>query len=286
MSHFSIAAMQLALKSGDNLAFIEQQIVDTVQRYPWINMVVLTELCSYGANKTFAEQLPGKAEIFYCNLAKKQNIWIITGSMYEKVGDELYNCSSVINNQGEVVSRYRKIFPFYPYESGVNPGTDFVVFDVPEGRIGLAICYDLWFPEVARTLACMGAEIIIYPTMTGTIDRELEVLMTQSTAIVNQCYALSINAVGEQGNGQSIIVGPEGDVIYKAGSQQEIIPIELDFERVRRSRERGIKGLGQPLKSFRDNEIKFTAYENNSEKNNNLNKLGPLIKPNNENIIS
>ena len=282
MSHFSIAALQLSLSQGDNLAFIEQQIINTKRRYPWIDMVVLSELCSYGANKSFAEQLPGKAELFYAKLAKQQNIWIVTGSQFEQVTDEIYNCSTVINNQGEVVNRYRKMFPFYPYEEGVYPGKDFVVFDVPQGRIGLAICYDLWFPEVARTLACMGAEVILYPTMTGTIDRKLEMLLAQSTAITNQCYTFSINGAGEQGNGQSIIVGPEGDVVYQAGTEQEIIPVEVDFSRVQRTRDRGILGLGQPLKSFRDNDTDFTIYKNNSDKNSQLKKLGPLILPHND----
>ena len=91
-------------------------------------------------------------------------------------------------------------------------GKDFVVFDVPQGRIGLAICYDLWFPEVARTLVSMGAEIIIYPTLAGTIDRSAELILAQSTSIVNQCYTLSVNAAGQLGNGQSIVVGPEGNI--------------------------------------------------------------------------
>ena len=279
MSHFSIAALQLALPSEDNLAFIGEEITRTIKRFPWIDMVVLSELCSFGPDKKYAEQLPGKAEKFYCHIAKEQNIWLVTGSQYEQLGDEIYNCCTVINNNGEIVSRYRKIFPFYPYESGVCPGKDFIVFDVPQGRIGLAICYDLWFPEVARTLACMGAEVILYPTLTGTIDRPLELLMAQTTSAINQCYTLSVNACGDYGNGQSIVVGPEGEVIYQAGQEPEVIPIEVDFERVRRTRERGIHGLGQPLKSFRDNDIEFSIYNNATEKNSQLNKLGSMIIP-------
>ena len=279
MSHFSIAGLQLALSSGDNLDVIGKEITKTKARFPWVDMIVLTELCTYGPAKTNAEQFPSKAELFYCQLAKELNLWIVTGSQYEQVGDEIYNSSTVVNNQGEIINRYRKLFPFYPYESGICPGKDFLVFDVPQGRIGLAICYDLWFPEVARTLACMGAEAIIYPTMTGTTDRPNELIIAQSTAVVNQCYTLSINTAGDFGVGRSIIVGPEGDVIYEAGSEQEIIPVELDFERVRRTRERGLRGLGQPLKSFRDNETDFTIYKNHNDKSNELNKMGPLIVP-------
>jgi predicted amidohydrolase len=280
MSHFSIAALQLALPAEDNLALIGREISNTKNRFPWINMVVLSELCSYGPDKKHAEQLPGKAELFYCNLAKELELWIITGSQFEQVSEEIYNTSSVINNKGEIVNRHRKIYPFYPYEAGVSPGKEFIVFDVPQGRIGLAICYDLWFPEVARTLACMGAEVIVYPTMTATIDRSMEVILAQATSVSNQCYTLSINTSGVYGNGKSIMVGPEGDTIYQAGAEQEIIPLEIDFERVRRTRERGLHGLGQPLKSFRDNEIEFPIYSNNDIKNAQLNKLGELKLPN------
>jgi predicted amidohydrolase len=283
MSHFSIAALQLSLASENNLDVIGAEIAQAKRRFPWLDMIVIGELCSYGTDKKHAEQLPGKAELFYCKLAKEHDVWLIPGSQYEKLGDDIYNTSSVINNKGEVISRYRKIYPFFPYEAGVTPGSDFVVFDVPQGRIGLAICYDIWFPEVARTLACKGAEVIIYPTLTGTIDRPVELIMAQSTSVVNQCYTFSVNLSGELGNGQSVVVSPEGDVIYQAGREQEIIPIEVDFERVRRNRERGIHGLGQPLKSFRDNDIAFSIYNNLTEKNKELNKLGTTSIPNKSN---
>jgi predicted amidohydrolase len=283
MSHFSIAALQLSLASENNLDVIGVEIAKAKRRFPWLDMIVIGELCSYGTDKKHAERLPGKAEIFYCQLAKEHDVWLIPGSQYEKLGDDIYNTSSVINNKGEVISRYRKIYPFFPYETGVTPGSDFVVFDVPQGRIGLAICYDIWFPEVARTLACQGAEVIIYPTLTGTIDRPVELIMAQSTSVVNQCYTFSVNLSGELGNGQSVVVSPEGDVIYQAGREQEIIPIEVDFERVRRNRERGIHGLGQPLKSFRDNDIAFSIYNNLTEKNKELNKLGTTSIPNKSN---
>lgn len=73
----------------------------------------------------------------------------------------LFPCS-VIDPEGRVVVRYRKMFPFRPYSVDVDTGTDFVVFDVPDvGAFGLSIRYDIWFPEHARTLACMGAEVIL-----------------------------------------------------------------------------------------------------------------------------
>jgi len=279
MSHFSIAGLQLAMPCGDNLTVIGKEIVKIKKRFPWLNMIVLSELCSYGPEKKYATSFPSDAEKFYCQLAKENNIWLIPGSHYEEHKGDIYNTASVINNQGKVIERYRKIYPFLPYESGVSAGNDFVVFDVPQGRIGVAICYDLWFPEVARELVGKGAEVLIYPTLTGTIDRSIELVMAQATAATNQCYVIAINAAGDLGNGQSIAVGPEADIIYQANIGSEVIPLEVDFERVRRSRERGLHGLGQPLKSFRDNSVTYDIYQDNNNKNSTLKKYGKLVIP-------
>lgn len=279
MSHFSIAGLQLDLPSGNNLEVIANEIKNIKQRFPWLNMVVLSELCTYGPEKKYADVLPNKTEQRYCQIAKENDLWLIPGSLYEQVDAEVFNTTTVINNSGDIVARYRKIYPFYPYESGVSCGQDFVVFDVPQGRIGVAICYDLWFPEVARQLTSMGAEVLIYPTLTGTIDRPIELAMAQATAATNQSYVLTINTAGELGNGQSIVVGPDGSIIYQAGVGVEKIPIEVDFNLVRRNRERGLHSLGQPLKSFAENKIKFSVYEDKSLLNKTLIEFGPLAIP-------
>ena len=281
MSHFSIAGMQLSLPCGDNLATIGDEITKTKKRFPWVDMIVLSELLTYGPEKKYADKRPSKAEMFYCKLAKDLNIWLIPGSDYEIDGDDIFNTTSVINNKGIVIERYRKIYPFCPYESGISCGQDFVVFDVPQGRIGVAICYDLWFPEVARSLICLGAEVLIYPTLTGTIDRTVELSMAQATAAMNQCYVFAVNGLGDYGNGKSIIVAPDGSVIHQAGLTKEVFPVEIDFALVRRNRERGLHGLGQPLKSFRDNSITFAFATEKERKHSKLSKLGQLKIPKN-----
>ena len=133
--------------------------------------------------------MPGVTEQRYQNLARKLGIWLIPGSLYERHEGRVYNTAPVIDPQGLVVARYRKIFPFLPYEAGVSHGTELCVFDVPEvGRFGLSICYDQWFPEVSRGLAWRGAEVILHPTMTTTTDRAQELVLAQANAITNQCF--------------------------------------------------------------------------------------------------
>ncbi len=108
--------------------------------------------------------------------------WLLPGSLYELDGDVIYNTAVVISPEGEIVAKYRKMFPWLPYEAGTAAGNEFCVFDIPDvGRFGLMICYDMWFPEVTRTLVWMGAEVILQPTMTPTSDREVELVMAQAS---------------------------------------------------------------------------------------------------------
>jgi hypothetical protein len=124
----------------------------------------------------------------------------------------------------------------------------------------------------------MGAEVIICSTLTGTIDRELELSIARTNAIVSQSYFFNINVTGRMGNGRSIIVGPDGKVIHQAGEKIEIMPIEINLEHIRRVRERGIFCLGQTLKSFRDSKVKFPAYTEGHDQSEALNRLGDLRK--------
>jgi len=262
MGHLAVAGLQLALNNEDNLAVIETEIARTRQRYPWIQMIVLPELATFGSSPKLAVELPGAVEDCFCEAARKNDVWLVPGSIFEREGDRIYNTCPVINPAGEVVARHRKLFPFAPYEQGVAWGEQFVVFDVPgAGRLGLLICYDMWFPEAVRALAWLGAEAIICPTMTTTIDRDVELAIARSSAAINQLWFFNINAAGNLGFGRSTVVGPDGTVIYTAGSGREIITAELDFLQVRRIRERGLFGQCQTLKSFRDRTVRFPQYQ-------------------------
>lgn len=281
MTPFSIAGMQLNLSAvHDNLAYMSSRLDLLMHIYPWVDMVVFSELAAFGPSTRHRQPVPGPAEEQFRRLAEKHRIWMLPGSIFEKDGDKCYNTASVIDPGGEVVGRYRKMFPFRPYEEGVDAGSQPLVFDVPDiGRFGVSICYDMWFPETSRTLAAMGAEVILHPSLTGTIDRDAELAIARATAVQQQCFMFDINGAGDGGNGQSIIVGPFGDILHQAGRSEEMMPFEIDIDRVRRSREIGMRGLGQPLKSFRDREIDFDVYRNNSETAKYLQTLGPLEKP-------
>ncbi len=279
MIPFSIAGIQMHVSaSRSNVEMMKHKIEVLTSVYPWVQMVMFSELCAYGPLTLHAQAFPNHDERVFCDIAKKHGIWLIPGTMFQKHDHKIFNTASVINPDGEVVGRYNKLFPFYPYETGVTGGDEFLIFDVPEvGRFGITICYDMWFPETSRTLAVQGVEVILHPTLTGTIDRDVELTIVQATAATNQCYVFDINGLSDGGTGRSIVCGPDGRVLYQASTGEEMIPIEIDLERVLRSRENGILRLGQPLKSFRNRNIDFTIYQNKSSPY--LDTLGPLIKP-------
>jgi formamidase len=192
-----------------------------------------------------AEPIPGRLTDRLCALARELDVWLVPGSLNE-LGDDgkLYNTAIAINPAGEIVARYRKIFPWRPWEQGAI-GDQIVTFDMPgKGRVGLMICYDGWFPEVARNVAWRGAEVILHPSATTTVDRHQELVLARANAIVNQVFLVNVNAAGTPGLGLSVIADPEGRVLYEGGTGEEIIPITLNLDTVAGVRAHGSVGLG------------------------------------------
>lgn len=283
MASLGIAALQLAAGSSGNLDLLEHEVRAVAKRFPWIDLVVTGELAIHGASLDRAEPAGGDTERRLGELAAETGLWIVPGSIYERRGAATFNTAPVFNPSGKVVARYDKMFPFLPYEAGVEPGRDYVVFDIPgAGRIGIAICYDMWFPEMVRTLAGMGAEVILLPTMTNTIDRDVELSIARANAAINQCYFVDVNMAGDLGVGRSAVYGPGGDVICETGAGREVIALDLDLDQVSRMRERGWQGLGQVLKSFRDSDVCFPLHENAGARRQAMQAMGPLELPKKE----
>ena len=188
MNVFSVAGIQLNVVGGQsNVAEMERQLASVKQRFPWVQMVVFSELAAFGSDLRFAEPAGREIETAFQEMAARHGVWLIPGSHSVQSGSDVSNTALAINPIGEIVGRYQKQFPFLPFEKNVKPGTEFLVFDVPEvGRFGLSICYDLWFPETTRTLVAMGAEVILHPSLTNTIDRRIELDIVRATAAMNQ----------------------------------------------------------------------------------------------------
>ena len=282
MTPFAIAGVQMHVSAlQSNVEAMRHRIEILMARFPWIQMALFSELAPYGPLNQFAQPFPNDAIALFQEDARRFGIWLIPGSMFEKRDDgRIYNTSVVINPDGEIVSRYSKMFPFKPYEQGIASGTEFCVFDVPDvGRFGLSICYDIWFPETTRQLTSQGVEVLLHPVLTGTTDRDAEIAIARATAAQFQCYVFDVNGLGAGGVGRSLVVDPSATVLHQSAGQEDIFPIEIDLDMVRRQRETGLRGLGQVLKSFRDREAEFSIYDRNSGADSYLNTLGPLETP-------
>jgi len=282
MTPFAIAGVQMHVGAlHPNVETMRQRIQVTMARFPWVQMVLFSELSPYGPLDRFAQPFPNDTIAAFQHDAKTFGIWLIPGSMFERRADgQIYNTAVVINPDGEIVAKYSKMFPFRPYEAGISAGSGFCVFDVPDvGRFGLSICYDIWFPETTRQLTAQGVEVLLHPVLTGTTDRDAEIAIARATAAQFQCFVVDVNGLGAGGVGRSLVVDPSAMVLHQSAGQEDIFPIEVDLDLVRRQRDTGLRGLGQVLKSFRDRPVDFSVYDRTSGVDAFLDTLGPLSMP-------
>lgn len=212
-----------------------------------------------------AEPIDGPRHRHLARIARNLGIWLLPGTVCERGEDgHLYNTAPVYSPEGERVAAYRKCFPWRPYEP-FQPGNRLEVFDIPGvGRIGLAVCYDIWFPEVVRQLAWSGAEVIINQAATSTNDRAQEQILVQANAIFNQVYMVSSNSATPSGEGQSLIVDPEGRIRTKMpGATPGILTDVLNLDEVERVRAFGTAGLNRMWSQFMDDDpvLELPMYE-------------------------
>ena len=217
------------------------------------DLAVLPELFAYlGARARVpevAEPLPdGPVAGALAAVARERSMWVLGGSLHERDGDRIFNTAPLFDRSGELVARYRKIHLFDvdldgqpPFrESAVfTPGTELVTHEVEGVRVGLAICYDLRFPELFRGLMALGAELFAIPAQfqQRTGEAHWEVLV-RARAIEDQCFVAAAAQWGEFGPpeerrrsyGRSMVVGPWGDLLADApveGSEVRIADVDL-----------------------------------------------------------
>ncbi len=153
------------------------------------DLVVLGETLTWiGSGKTYAdvaEPVPGPSTEYFGTLAKQHNLYIVAG-LVERDGHLIYNVAALIGPDGALVGKYRKVtLPRGEVEQGVAPGHDYPVFDTRFGKVGMMVCYDGFFPEVARELANRGAEVIAWPVA------GCNPLLAQARACENHVFLVS-----------------------------------------------------------------------------------------------
>ena len=225
------------------------------------NIICLQELfnaiyfCQYVDVKSYryAQKFPNASTDKLQEVAKRLGIVLVVPFFEEALPGVYFNTAVVYDRDGTYLGKYRKNHipegPQYLEKYYFTPGDlGYPIFKTQFGIIGSGICWDQWFPEVARILALQGAEILLYPTAIGSEpDRpdfdssEPWRTIIRSHAIANNVFVGAVNRVGVETEmsfyGKSFIANPYGDIIAGAGNQDEIIMATCDLSEIRASRE-------------------------------------------------
>ena len=273
-----------------NLAIIETRVAEAASA--GAKLVLLQELhngayfCQHESVDEFdlAEPIPGPSTARLSALAKQHGV-VLVSSLFEKRAAGLYhNTAVVFDADGSLAGKYRKMhipddpgfyekFYFTPCDLGFTP------IQTSVGKLGVLVCWDQWYPEAARMMALAGAELLLYPTAIGwdpsdaqdekTRQRDAWVLSHRGHAVANGLPVLSCNRVGHEASplgasgidfwGNSIVLGPQGEVIAEAGTDASLLLAKVDLQRsehVRRIwpflRDRRIDAYSDLTKRYRD----------------------------------
>ena len=221
------------------------------------DFIVLPEMfnCPY-SNDKFMEYGEEERDSVTLNtiskLAKDNNIYILAGSIPEKDNEKLYNTSYLFDKKGEIIAKHRKMHLFdidvkdkitFKESEVLTAGDEYTVADTEFGKIGIGICYDVRFVELARIMVENGAQILFYPgafnMTTGPAHWEL---LFRSRALDNQVFCVGVApALNESASyhsyGHSIITNPWGEVITQADEKEDLIIAEIDVSEIKKVRE-------------------------------------------------
>ena len=207
----------------------------------------------YTPSTQSAKQLAQQAETikgdFVSAVAKcaKENSIGVVGTMYEKSRkkDRVYDTSFIVNKNGKVIGKYRKIHLYdalgFKESSKMSSGS---LIPMPTktsvGKLGMMICYDLRFPEMSRTLASAGTEILVVPSawVNGPMKEEHWLTLNKSRAIENGCYVIAPDHLGHVYSGRSLAVDPYGRILLDMKKRQGIGYVNISLENVHETRKK------------------------------------------------
>ena len=257
----TVGLVQMSMQDSAeaNLVKAEKMVAEAVAK--GAKIVALPELfatpyfCQTPRNAAaFArsEPIPGPTSARLAALAKKHQIVLVGGSIFEKTSDgKFYNTACIFGPDGSMLGTYRKTHiphdpAFYEQDYFAPGDTGVRVFATPYGKIAVLICYDQWFPEAARIAALKGAEIIFYPTAIATsphiapvdaaIPEDWEKMWTCAQvghAAANGIYIAAINRVGNEGDmhfwGGSFIADPGANMLIKGDDTEQVLVAACDL---------------------------------------------------------
>jgi len=237
-----------------NLSRAEEMIKKAVGQ--GAKLIILPEMfnCPYEAAKfpVYAEEVGGPTWQKLSIIAREIGVFLIGGSIPELDGDRIYNTSYIFDDQGRLIAKHRKMHLFdvdikggqtFKESDTLSAGDKVTVFETPSGKIGVAICYDIRFPELARLMVQKGTDIIVVPgafnMTTGPAHWEL---LFRTRALDNQVFTIGVAPARNPESsyisyGNSIVVDPWGRVINRLGGEEGILVEELNLNLIERVRQ-------------------------------------------------
>ncbi|WZL74602.1 carbon-nitrogen family hydrolase [Clostridiaceae bacterium 35-E11] len=181
---------------------------------------------------------------FICDLAKKYQINIVAGSIADKYDEDIYNRLYVVDRGGNVIAHYDKVHlvRHAGEQEYIKPGVEATVFNIDGIKCGAVLCYDLRFPELARTMALKGAKVLFVPAQWFETRIDHWKTLTTARAIENQMYVVAVNRIGNEFQaifpGNSMVIDPWGKIVAQAGNEEKILTAEMDINLVDRVRKK------------------------------------------------
>lgn len=242
MTQITVVALQMTARPGDLEGNVDR-FVDLVRRHgDGADLVVAPELMTSGYDlevlarqgADLAEPLDGPTVKRATRLAVETGATLIFGVL-EGDADRLYDTVAIVRPD-ESMTPYRKTH-LYPAELDLfGAGDELVVAATPGGQVGVMICFEHAFPEVATTLAVRGAQVIAIPSAVPDGFEHLLSLRTRARAQDNQVFAVGCNLAGYGFCGRSLVVDPRGDVIASAGAEEAVLRTTIDLADIERER--------------------------------------------------
>ena len=192
-----------------------------------------------------AEPLDGPFVSRLAQAAREQGIYVVCG-VYESIEgdqDRAYNTTVFFNRSGELIKAYRKThlydaFSYIESDYIAAGNTPYEIIETEFGKIGLIVCYEVRFPEIARQFALQGADLLFVPAgwVAGPMKEDHWETLVRTRAIENTMFVCAADQVGNIFAGRSMIVDPMGVIVASAGEEETLLVAELDLDRIQRVR--------------------------------------------------
>lgn len=232
------AAIQFNITLGEidtNLTHVRKELANAAAA--GVQLALLPEMWATGFAYKEMASLAARTEAVVAELAEisRQYAMVIVGSLPEPHGSKVYNTAYVLDC-GELKGKYRKIhlFSLMQEDRSFDAGDSWLLVDTSVGKLGVFICYDLRFPELARRLAVEGAEILLVPGEWPKPRQEHWCTLLRARAIENQLFVVAANCCGITGKldffGLSMIINPLGEILAQGGYDSETIMATIDFK--------------------------------------------------------